>query len=211
MRTLSLLKLKLFKYGLRGYSKEKNIVNIHSIDILSVHRNSYFRNFPEDVSYTGLPLLWTIRPFLSMNRFIFSTFFNSIAFWKSIVCSRVSSSCFRIKASISLWLVSSIFLTCCLKWFGVVDALLRQCFTAQVGLPLDSEFLLLIILILLILTQRPKHEKMYANNHPNCSQVLFLWGGGNFGIGGNLWWYDTERSENALTSYSEDLTVILCL
>ena len=144
MRTLSLLKLKLFKYGLRGYSKEKNIVNIHSIDILSVHRNSYFRNFPEDVSYTGLPLLWTIRPFLSMNRFIFSTFFNSIAFWKSLVCSRVSSSCFRIKASISLWLVSSIFLTCCLN----DSALSMHCFDnaslLRSGSPsiLSSSFLL---------------------------------------------------------------------
>ena len=29
----------------------------------SVHRNFYFWNFPEYVSYTSFPLLWTIRPF----------------------------------------------------------------------------------------------------------------------------------------------------
>ena len=80
----------------------------------------------------------------------------------------------------------------------------------------ETSHLLNIILVLLILTQRPKHEKMYANNHPNCAKVVFLWGGGNFGISGNLWWYDTERSKIALTSYSGNLTVptqavVLCL
>ena len=50
-----------------------NQVGKYSLQKKSVHSNIYFLNFPEYISYTGLPLLWTIGPCLcwSEQRIVF--------------------------------------------------------------------------------------------------------------------------------------------